>query len=80
MHNIQITNSTGLGTDTKIFLDGKELEGVISLSYDISTGDLGRVHLEFFTNSIDINTEAEVIDNKKEKMTKKVNRFEIMDI
>ena len=80
MHNIQITNGTGFGTDTKIFLDGKELEGVISLSYDISAGDLGRVHLEFYVDSININTEAEVIKNKVEKIKEKVSRFELMEI
>ena len=80
MHNIQLISEDGPPKNTRVFLDGKELEAVIAFSYNISVGSLGRVSLEFYTNSIQIDDKDIVIEKNKKKIDKKINRFEIMDL
>ncbi len=80
--NIQIINGTGHGIGTRVILNGKELEGVISISYNSSVGAIAKVSLEMYVDSVDLTTEAELLINKKKKVNnnKKFTRFEIMDI
>ena len=82
MNKIKIISRTIQGTGARIFLDEKEIEGVISISYNVSIDDMiPKVSLEMYADSIELTTEAEVsINKKKVNDNKKFTRFEIMDI
>ena len=81
MNKIKIISSTIQGTGARIFLDEKEIEGVISISYNVSIDDIiPKVSLEMYADFIELTTEAEVSINKKKENNKKFTRFEIMDI
>ena len=82
MNKIKIISSTIQGTGARIFLDEKEIEGVTSISYNVSVDDMiPKVSLEMYADSIELTTKAEVsINKKKVNDNKKFTRFEIMDI
>jgi len=82
MNKIKIISGTIQGTGARIFLDEKEIEGVTSISYNVSVDDMiPKVSLEMYADSIELTTKAEVsINKKKVNDNKKFTRFEIMDI
>ena len=62
LHHVQIKNMDGelsTGRNTRLFVDGKELQGVSKISYEVDAESIGTLKIEMCAN-VDIDLRSQI--------------------